>query len=731
MAGALRSASHSADAEDAEHVAENLRRAPGLGSGSGVWAALYNPDAARQLAAHLGRWWHGGGCGLIKGFNSFKQVLGGHDASEQASVTLLCSGDKELAHCRGSWPGFDRLEKEVLRAHPWHETDDAHCMKQGAGHRGGSYDVHQDRHARADVTVVIKLTDDKADAPPSRMRVVGAAQHFEYGSEAGSSGEFDSMLYHASVLTAALTLKVVFFLRRRAHLPWVPPVPSRGETLGDARWALLAPRAPELRELASLLRSCAPDDDHSLSLVPSSSAGTAACSHGPVEHKSLQAWEELLKDQLPSMCRRGHAHELVHDSTGNHRTLHLLLHRNFAERGRWLVSGATFVLGFDEASGCVVAECLLIASANLADVRGRGFASRLVQAIKAIAQGVAKQRAGDRPCAAILLVQSDMGKCATAFWKRQGLRAGSRANELLSSLSGSIPILVTYTSTSVMEMSIVACARDAPALPAASKRAESSRNMTPYEALRQESVRENENSLAMRNLLQEAASGPRAKRQRTHGAPVPSAQPSRQSLRIAQAEADRADRAEHEAEAEHAAAERRAQAEAAAEAKRAAVAEAKRAAEAKHAAEVAAEAEAAELRAAEVAAEAEEPARAQAQAAGAFEAEGAAAEARPRVRLIHELDNGEERSRLVVAAHWHVCAVELAAEPSTAARLLVRVPFGMTRHFHWSTWMDLGVPVDREAAPRATMEGGCMLTLEFEHTDYGPRPVVEQASAAA
>ena len=39
-------------------------------------------------------------------------------------------------------------------------------------------------------TVVVKLTPDEKDEPPSAMRVVGASRHFHYGPAAGDAGCF-------------------------------------------------------------------------------------------------------------------------------------------------------------------------------------------------------------------------------------------------------------------------------------------------------------------------------------------------------------------------------------------------------------------------------------------------------------------------------------------------------------------------------------------------------------
>jgi hypothetical protein len=44
-------------------------------------------------------------------------------------------------------------------------------------------------------TVVVKLTPDETDEPPSAMRVVGASRHFYYGPAAGDAGCFRAALH--------------------------------------------------------------------------------------------------------------------------------------------------------------------------------------------------------------------------------------------------------------------------------------------------------------------------------------------------------------------------------------------------------------------------------------------------------------------------------------------------------------------------------------------------------
>ena len=77
--------------------------------------------------------------------------------------------------------------------------------------------MHQDTedYPFIEYTIVVKLTPDAPGEPPSRMRVVGAPQFFEYAPPAGGSGAFLARLFHASVAPRGPSehLKVAFFFR--------------------------------------------------------------------------------------------------------------------------------------------------------------------------------------------------------------------------------------------------------------------------------------------------------------------------------------------------------------------------------------------------------------------------------------------------------------------------------------------------------------------------------------
>jgi len=72
-----------------------------------------------------------------------------------------------------------------------------------------------EEYSYVDFTVVVKLTPDETDEPPSAMRVVGASRHFYYGPAAGDAGCFRAALHHASVPPTSQRehLKLAFFFK--------------------------------------------------------------------------------------------------------------------------------------------------------------------------------------------------------------------------------------------------------------------------------------------------------------------------------------------------------------------------------------------------------------------------------------------------------------------------------------------------------------------------------------
>ena len=121
-------------------------------------------------------------------------------------------------------PGFSAIEAELVAfLHRQYgtvvELYFAHGLRQSPSTlRSTGFDVHQDIEdfPFIEYTVVVKLTADRAGTPPSQMRVVGAARHFDYGPRPGDAGSFRARAFHASVPPPEGTdehLKVAFFFR--------------------------------------------------------------------------------------------------------------------------------------------------------------------------------------------------------------------------------------------------------------------------------------------------------------------------------------------------------------------------------------------------------------------------------------------------------------------------------------------------------------------------------------
>ena len=99
------------------------------------------------------------------------------------------------------------------------ELYSAHGLRQSPHTlQSTGFDVHQDTEDFDDIeyTIVVKLTADEADEPPSAMCVVGAKSDFEYGPSAGASGAFRARLFHASIAPRSERehLKIAFFFRK-------------------------------------------------------------------------------------------------------------------------------------------------------------------------------------------------------------------------------------------------------------------------------------------------------------------------------------------------------------------------------------------------------------------------------------------------------------------------------------------------------------------------------------
>ena len=64
-------------------------------------------------------------------------------------------------------------------------------------------------------TVVVKLTEDEPDEPPSKMRVLAAGFDFEYARLPGAAGCFRAAHFHQSIAPTSERehLKLAFFFR--------------------------------------------------------------------------------------------------------------------------------------------------------------------------------------------------------------------------------------------------------------------------------------------------------------------------------------------------------------------------------------------------------------------------------------------------------------------------------------------------------------------------------------
>ena len=128
-----------------------------------------------------------------------------------------------LGVVRKRLPGFHDIEVELIGwlnklFHRRVELWEAHGLRQGPETQGqASFTNHQDTEEDEDVlyTVVVKLTADVLEEPPSAMRIVGQAVDFKYGPMAGASATFFADLFHTSVApkSAKEHLKMTYFFK--------------------------------------------------------------------------------------------------------------------------------------------------------------------------------------------------------------------------------------------------------------------------------------------------------------------------------------------------------------------------------------------------------------------------------------------------------------------------------------------------------------------------------------
>ena len=208
---------------------------------TGVVACRVDCAHARMCAEYLQEFWRDGALPLgngsgktsCTGFTTYGKTLDSHDGKQQSLDTLLITNSL-LPTAFKHLPGFEMMAKSLgewlhERFGTVVELFFAHGLRQ-APHtlKTTGFDIHQDTEEFdfIEYTVVVKLTADELDEPPSAMRVVGAERHFKYGHAAGDAGCFLARLYHASVAPESDRehLKIAFFFKasgageRRARL---------------------------------------------------------------------------------------------------------------------------------------------------------------------------------------------------------------------------------------------------------------------------------------------------------------------------------------------------------------------------------------------------------------------------------------------------------------------------------------------------------------------------------
>ena len=194
---------------------------------TGVERCCVAAEDASRCAEFLKTAWADGALTLrnrrrVQGYASYGKTLSDHDEEQQRTHTLLFT-HALLPVCRTFIPGFADMETRLAR---WcHERFGttvslwfAHGLRQSPETlKSTGFDVHQDTEEFSFIayTVVVKLTADEPDEPPSAMTVVSADNHFCYGPTAGAAGCFRATLHHASVPPASPRehLKIAFFFR--------------------------------------------------------------------------------------------------------------------------------------------------------------------------------------------------------------------------------------------------------------------------------------------------------------------------------------------------------------------------------------------------------------------------------------------------------------------------------------------------------------------------------------
>ena len=194
-------------------------------------------EAARRCLAYLDAKWSAGrlelppvaGCRSrhIRGFTTYEHTAGRHNRAEQGKNTIVVDGDV-LPLVRAGLPGFLDMEdyaatwlRNFYRLGALPVLVLSHVLRQGPATLGSTtFAEHRDNEENRAVafSVIVKLSHDADDSPPSRMRLVrdGGAV-FDYGRRMGSAAVFESGELHASVAlppNAPEVIKVAYFYRR-------------------------------------------------------------------------------------------------------------------------------------------------------------------------------------------------------------------------------------------------------------------------------------------------------------------------------------------------------------------------------------------------------------------------------------------------------------------------------------------------------------------------------------
>lgn len=320
--------------EEEQCAAHNQRVEPSIGDGSGsslnrtgVETAQVAVADADACARFLQQQWLDGALVLpnqrgfkIRGYSTYAKTLDAHDSEEQRTHTLLFT-PATLPVLRVHVPGFEAIEGELAlwllsRFDTFVELHSAHALRQSPETlKSTTFGVHQDTEDEPSIlyTVVVKLTADAPEEPPSEMRVVGAPEHFRYGPAAGSSGCFQAALHHASVKPSSERehLKIAFFYKAstnrraersaRARLEQPPPALPADAAAAAAASPEPPPRQRQQRkrrqpDTARSEEGHEPERPPQAPAMPATAGGTSASANFP-RAELVQAMDERAMDE--------------------------------------------------------------------------------------------------------------------------------------------------------------------------------------------------------------------------------------------------------------------------------------------------------------------------------------------------------------------------------------------------------------------------------------------------